>query len=1249
MSQKTENKENAKEISKISENATQASVKSPAALREEKILAFWEENDIFKKTLELRSSAEPFVFYDGPPFATGLPHFGHILPTTMKDVIPRYKTMRGYFVPRRWGWDCHGLPIENLVEKELGLNGKVAIEEYGIEKFNDVARANVLRYADEWKKIIPRLGRFVDMDNDYRTMNPSFTESVIWSFKKLYDKGLVYEGFKSMHICPRCETTLSNFEISQNYKDITDISVFVKFELDGNHGVGNPKESEKTYMLAWTTTPWTLPGNVALAINPEIEYLITNVKGLENEKYIFAKSRLEALKTSTKNDFDVVGEIKGSDLVGKYYKPVFEYYKKAASDGELKNPAGKTLENGAGWKICAGDFVTTEDGTGVVHIAPAFGEDDLLLAQKENLPFIQHVSGDGRFKKEVTDFAGGLVKPKDDHQKADIEIIKWLAHNGYLFAKEKIIHSYPHCWRCDTPLLNYATTSWFVAVSTFKDKLLDANKSVNWSPKNVGEGRFGKWLENARDWSISRGRYWGAPLPIWQSETGLNKKTVSVASVDEEDKKEIEVLGSLEEIKEKTRRNRYVVMRHGEAEHNVKNIMISDVNAPYHLTEKGKASVIEKANDLKERNIDLIIASPLIRTQETARLVADTIGYSDEIIIDDRIRELGFGDLEGKSYEEYRSFFRNSFDNHADVSLPNGECMMDIRKRVGEFLYDIDSKYEGKNILVITHDGPAKICLAVADGATKTRTIKYWNERHEFLHPASWSGLDFAFIPHNKNYELDFHRPFIDEVVFKSATGKTMKRIPDVFDTWYDSGSMPFAQAHYPFSEEKGSSENEFLSDESSFFPADFIAEGQDQTRGWFYSLLVLGVALFGKSPYENVVVNGTVLAEDGQKMSKRLKNYPDLMETVNKFGADALRYFFMSSPAVRAEDISFSTKGTDEVLKKNIQRLDNVVSFYDLYKDGSMSSSDSPHVLDRWIIARMSEVGQIMTKSLDAYEIDKATRPIADFIDDLSTWYLRRSRDRLKVALDGNEADLSSSDLADKKFAIATLRFVLENFAKLIAPIMPFLADDIYQKVKISDTEILNNPSLEIGPLSVHLCDWPVNEKDSTATISFELSSEQKELLENMRTTRELVTLGLEARSSSGIKIRQPLSELSVRTHMQGIGDKPEFLDLIRDEVNVKKITVNENLGEDVILNTEITSELQEEGDVRDLIRAIQDARKEKGLTPSDVVLTLKLTSSEKNISLIKKYELVIKKPTLVKNIETVVDSTETGVKVEI
>ncbi len=1157
--------------------------KSPVAQKEEEILAFWQKNNIFQKILEKPAPKGDFVFYDGPPFATGLPHFGHLLPTSIKDAIPRYKTMQGFRVARRWGWDCHGLPVENLVEKELGLKTKQDIEEFGIGKFNTAARDSVLRYASEWQKIIPRMGRFVDMENDYRTMDASYTESVWWVFKTLHEKGLVHQGFKSMQLCPRCETTLSNFEVNLGYKDITDISVFVTFPL-----VDQPD----TALIAWTTTPWTLPGNTALAVGADIVYAQIV---LEGKKYIVAKERVA--QVAKDKVYTMEKEFVGKDLVGKKYVPIFDYY---AKDVELAN-----RENG--WKIVVGDFVTTTDGSGIVHIAPAFGEDDYELSKRGKLPFVQHVTTGGLFKKEVTDFAGQSVKPKDDptqtksdgqaHQKTDIEIIKHLAHSGRLFGKEKIIHSYPHCWRCETPLLNYASSSWFVNVPKIKDRLVAENKKIGWTPEFVGEGRFGNWLSGAREWAISRSRYWGAPLPVW-SCAGCDKK---------------EFIGSVDELKKHLKpRNTYYVMRHGQYPGNADGFLCSDIECPG-LNDTGREETNRSVKFFSDVKIDLIITSPLARTKQTALLVAEKIGISKEKVIEDtRLREIEFGAFNGKSIGEYREKYRPG--NGWFVGVPEGgESHVMVKCRMGEAIYDFENKYEGKTILIVTHDTPAWLLTALSEGLDQKATVAL-HPTTVFMNNAEVRRLSFTSLPHNADYELDLHRPYIDEVTFTCSCGGMMKRVPEVFDCWFESGAMPYAQAHYPF-------ENKNIFDpKSSFFkkakgyPADFIAEGLDQTRGWFYSMLVLGVALFDKAPYKNVIVNGLILAEDGRKMSKRLKNYPDLMLTIDKYGADALRYYLLASPSVRAEDFCFLEKGLDEVVKKHIGRLNNVYTFYALYAGGAdamPASADSENVLDVWILARLSQLVSEIENSLEKYELDRAIRPVADFIDDLSTWYIRRSRDRFK-----------SHDEADKKLALSTTRYVLCELSKAIAPFMPFLAEDLYQKVKSADAKE-----------SVHLESWSNRQS--------KVESTQSKVIREMQEVRKIVSLGLEARMQAKINVRQPLSKLSSKNHQ--LSAKKEFLALIADEVNVKVVICDQTLATEVVLDTAITPELKSEGQVRELIRAIQDLRKKQGLTVADRP-TLSVVTDDVGKKLLKEFKKDIVRIAQLK--EIVIEDTGVGEK---
>lgn len=922
---------------------TAESPKSQAALREEATLDFWLKNRIFEKSVEKPAIHGEYVFYDGPPFATGLPHYGHIVASVIKDIVPRYWTMRGYSVPRVWGWDCHGLPIENIVEKMLGFKHKKDIKEYGVEKFNEKCREQVLTYAHEWEKVIPRIGRWADMKGAYRTMDKPFMESVWWAFKEIYDKGLVYEDYRSMHICPRCETTLSQQEVSEGYKDVKDIAVTVKFKLKNPEKIGL---SGDVYMLAWTTTPWTLPGNVALAVGSDINYVAVRILpqwGAEKEqnKKVTIGSTEEITAVVSKewseshsDKTEVISSFKGAELVDLEYEPIFDYF---AKDSTLKN-----RENG--WKVYSAEFVTTDTGTGIAHEAPAFGADDWELLKQVNLPFVQHVNYDGTMKPEVTAFAGMEVKPRSDDDKerlsTDIAVLKYLQEHDLFFAKENIVHSYPHCWRCDTPLLNYATSSWFVNITKMKSDMLENAKPINWSPENIKDGRWGKWLEGARDWSISRQRFWASCIPIWVCEACKGKR----------------VFGSAAELEE-----------------------------------------------------------------------------------------------------------------------------------------------------------------------------------------ASGQKVD------------DLHKHIIDKVTVPCACGGTMTRIPDVFDTWFDSGSMPYGEKHYPF-------ENKERFDAA--FPAQFIAEGLDQTRAWFYYMHVLATGIFNKNAFQNVIVNGIVLAEDGKKMSKKLQNYPDPMLIVDKYGADALRYYLMSSPVVQAENLNFSEKDVDDALKKNIGRLNNVLAFYQLYADGTPRDYTSTHVLDRWILARLAALVAEVTNGFETYRLDAATRPIALFIDDLSVWYVRRSRDRFK-----DEGD-------DKEAALATLRYVLHMLARVIAPSMPFFAEHLFQAVKEGEDEE-----------SVHLAMWPE---------PLQLGFDAEKDLAYMFAARALVSQALELRDKAKIKVRQPLAKLILPIDPNL---PEEYLEIVRDEVNIKKIEI----GSTFALDTTITEALRAEGVVRDTIREIQAFRKERGLVPGE------------------------------------------------
>jgi len=910
---------------------------------EERVLEYWDKHAVFESSVERRPAEKSYVFYDGPPFATGLPHYGHIVASTMKDLAPRFWTMKGYRVERVWGWDCHGLPIENIVEKKYELGSRADIEKYGIAKFNDACHNEVLTYAEEWKKVIRRLGRWVDMENSYKTMDLSYMESIWWVFKQLWERGLIYEGHKPMHVCPRCETALSNFEVNLNYQDVTDISVFVSFPLlDGKY--------KGAKMVAWTTTPWTLPGNVLLAVGPEIPYVAVSAKHKETaaeETFIFGKPLWEKLSKDAEfglnksHDLGAVADVVAKDLVGSRYEPLFPFF--------------ADWENA--FRVAAGEFVTTEDGTGIVHIAPGFGEDDMELGKKEGVKPLMHVKMNGQFVAEVVDglkadgidVAGKPVKIKGDTQATDIDIIKALAKRGRLLGKKKVTHSYPLCWRCDTPLLNYGTSSWFVNVTKIRERMVALNGGINWVPDNMKEGRFGKWLEGARDWAVSRSRFWGTPIPIWRAEDG---ETLCIGSVEE---------------------------------------------------------------------------------------------------------------LESLS----------------------GTKLADLHKHV----------------------------------------------------------VDPVTITHN---------------------GKEYRRVPEVLDCWFESGSMPYAQIHYPFENTEAF---------KGGFPAEFIAEGQDQTRGWFYTLHVLAAALFDSPAFKNVVVNGIVLAEDGKKMSKRLNNYPDPMYVIDRYGADAVRYYLMASPVVHAENLRFSETGVDEVSKKFVLILRNVLSFYQLYAnehDGRTPSGEA--LLDRWILARLYETHGEQTRALESYDFAVGARVLQEFVTDLSTWYVRRSRERVKEAGE------------DKLEALATLRYTLETFSKMLAPYMPFLAEMLYQELggKFG--------AQDDRRLSVHLETWPTIDQKFADAMS----------IETMGRVRSIVSRALERRAEAGKNVRQVLAKMTVT--LPGPSTSIEaYTDIVKDEVNVKEIVFQQGKDYAVELDLTMTPELVREGTAREIIRRVNAMRKNAGLTLED------------------------------------------------
>lgn len=1009
-----------------------ASFSAPAMERE--VLKRWKKEKTFESSLKRNPASKRFTFYDGPPFATGLPHYGHLLQGTIKDVIPRFKTMQGYHVERRFGWDCHGLPVEYELEKDAGIKSRQEILEMGVDRFNEACRAIVLRHAKDFEAATDRIGRWVDFKNDYKTMDPDYMESIWWVVKTLWEKDLLYEGRKSMHICPRCATPLSNFEVSQGYRDRKDPAVYVKFPLVG--------ESDPN-LIAWTTTPWTLPANVLLAINPDHQYVEVR-RG--QERFILAEDRLESVFPG--EDVEISRTVPTRELVGQRYEPLFP----------VPDLQGKHYE------VVADTSVTSEEGTGILHVAPAFGEDDMRIGKREKAALIQHITLDGKLTAPFDRYHGMSAL------EANQPLVNELKQSGQLLRKETITHSYPHCWRCETPLLNFALTTWFVAVTKLKDRLVAENRHINWTPAHIRDGRFGQWLAGARDWAISRNRFWGNPMPIWRCG-----------------KSHLKVVGSLDEL----------------------------------------------------------------------------------------------------------------------------EQLSGVRPK-------------------------------------------------------------------------DLHKHFVDKITFPcpDCDGE-MSRIEDVLDCWFESGSMPYGARHYPFEHSK---------DFDKQFPADFIAEGVDQTRGWFYTLHVLGVALKDSRAYDNVVTTGLILAEDGKKMSKSLKNYPDPAKIFDTYGADALRLYMMLNPIVRGDDLRFSEKGVEEVMRNYTLTLWNTYSFFATYAAVDQWIPQPPptkpaHIMDRWILLKLDDLVDEVTSALDRFDLMTVARTLNFFLDSVSNWYVRQSRRRF----------WKSQDDTDKQEAFATLYEVLTQFCRLAAPVTPFISEHIFTA--------LGNKG------SVHLEEWPV----STGR------PDPENLLLQMRTALQIVPLGLAARSKSGIKVRQPLPEVRIALH--GKEALPELsndiVQLLRGELNVKSVTVLRDddpvfsqklvpipkkvaamVGKDtqevisavkngqyevsgdtvvsagktvpldafttsyvtggefevesnpdvlVALDTKVSRELADEGLTRELIRHIQELRKSSGLAVEDRI-SLTLESDAQPLKrCVKKHQELIAAEVLARSLELKESPEDNGSDVEI
>ena len=859
---------------------------------EKKVEKFWEDENIFEKSIAEREGDKPYVFYDGPPTANGKPHIGHVLTRVIKDMIPRYRTMKGYMVPRKAGWDTHGLPVELEVEKLLGLDGKEQIEQYGLEPFIEHCKESVWKYKGMWEDFSKTVGFWADMEHPYVTYDNNFIESEWWALKKIYEKGLLYKGFKIVPYCPRCGTPLSSHEVAQGYKNVKERSAVVRFRVAG----------EDAYFLAWTTTPWTLPSNVALCVNPEETYC--KVKAADGYTYYMAKALLDKvlgkLATEDKPAYEIIDEYKGSELEYKEYEPLFDFVKPVCEK-----------QNKKGHYITCDTYVTMTDGTGIVHIAPAFGEDDAKVGRRYDLPFVQFVDGKGNLTEE-TPYAGIFVK------KADPLVLKDLDEKGLLFDAPKFEHDYPYCWRCDTPLIYYARESWFIKMTDVRDDLIRNNDTINWIPESIGKGRFGDWLKNVQDWGISRNRYWGTPLNIWQCECG-----------------HMHSVGSIAELKE-----------------------MSD-NCP---------------------------------------------------------------------------------DN------------------------------------------------------------------------------------------IELHRPYIDAVTIKCPhCGKQMHRVPEVIDCWFDSGSMPFAQHHYPF-------ENKELFE--SQFPADFISEAVDQTRGWFYSLLAISTLIFNKAPYKNVIVLGHVQDENGQKMSKSKGNAVDPFEALEKFGADAIRWYFYTNSAPWLPN-RFHDKAVTEGQRKFMGTLWNTYAFYVLYAnidefDPTKYSLENCKltVMDKWLLSKLNSMVKAVDDNLNNYHIPEAARALQEFVDDMSNWYVRRGRERYWV----------QGLPEDKIAAYMTLYTALVTTAKAAAPMIPFMTESIYQNLVRSVDKS--------APESIHLCAFPTADEKAI----------DKELEDKMDKVLEIVVLGRAARNGSSLKNRQPLATMYVKLD----GELDSFYtDIIRDELNIKNVSFTDKVDD--------------------------------------------------------------------------------------
>ena len=1112
--------------------------------REEGILKFWEDHDIFQKTLLKTKKGKPFVFYEGPPTANGNPGIHHFEARAFKDAIPRYQTMRGRFVARKAGWDTHGLPVEIQVEKELGLKTKKEIEKYGIGKFNAKCRESVWRYKEEWDRFTKRIGFWLDLEHPYVTYETSYIESLWWIIKEFHKRKLLYRDFKVVPWCTRCQTGLSSHELGLGYRTIKDRSVWVRFRVKSGE-----KRWANTSILSWTTTPWTLPGNVALAIDSDEDYVCIPDPEAKRQWIILGQKRFRDMVEESKFPpeyrsslmLDDIDTFKGKELIGLMYEPLFPV---------------KEIASEASHRVYAADFVSMEDGSGVVHTAVMYGDDDYRLGKKIGLPTFHTVDEAGYFIKALgAGLAGLYVKDA----KTDEKILQSLKERGLLFREEWYEHEYPFCWRCETPLLYYAREAWWVKVSSMRKDLVRNNEKINWVPEHIKRGRFGEFLKEARDWAFSRERYWGTPLPVWQCTMCKHEEVIgSLADFDRLDPLPTTI----------------TLMRHGEALHNVRNI-VNPVGAANDranvLTPSGRKAADVAGKKLRHAGITVIVASPSHRAQETARIVAKTIGVKRiETVI--ALADFQAGAFEGRPVEEHQkafSRFSERFTEHPGGS----ENLRDIRARMVRAILEIKKKYQGKHVLVVSHGDPLWVLMAATEGLAEPDY-----ETAQYLKPGAFRAVQLHHWPYDDGGDVNLHRPFVDdlELACPKCAGP-MKRVPDVCDVWFDSGGMPFAEHHFPFAFGEGKGTRNKEQGTALPYPADYICEAIDQTRGWFYTLLAEATLIGRGNPYRNVISLGHVLDTNGQKMSKSKGNAVDPWDMIAKYGTDAIRWYFytINGPG---DPKRFDEKDLLLKLRGLLATLWNSLVLFDTYTDKIRNSKleirNSVNVLDQWILARLDELTRGATSRLDAYDIVGAARLLEAFIvDDLSNWYLRRSRRRFQKP-ESNQ---------DRDAVAAVTAHVLLTLAELMAPFTPFLAEMVYQELK---------RKMGLKEESIHLRSWPKTK--------FKVQNAKFRMLTNgMAEVRRIAALGLAERAKAGIKVRQPLQQLKVKSLEFKVSD--DLLGLLKDEVNVKEVVIDPRIEREVLLDTVITFQLRQEGSMRELIRNIQEMRRDGGFRPTD------------------------------------------------